>query len=133
MGNVDDQSEKQSSSCWAFNLCFPRKFKGIAQMYLFLRNLIPHNVNALTVSMTVAMIKLMSSPVLQLNKEIALPDILGIPKYDNAAISSRKMDLSYSGETMSKKCFGWQLYYKPLYPPLVRLSVTDDCHFGHIE
>ena len=91
-----------------------------------LRNVIPHNVNALTVSMTVAMIKLMSSPVLQLNKEIALPDILGIPKYDNAAISSRKMDLSYSGETMSKMA-GSSI------PTLGRPSVTDDCHFRTLD
>ena len=46
----------------------------------------------MTVSLTVAVIKLMSSPVLQLNKEIALLDILRIPKYDTAAISSGKMD-----------------------------------------
>ena len=56
-------------------------------MYLYLRSIIPHNVNALTVSLTVAVIKLMSSPVLQLNKEIALPDILRIAKYDTATIS----------------------------------------------
>ena len=46
----------------------------------------------MTVSLTVAVIKLMSSPVVQLNKEIALLDILRIPKYDNPAISSGKMD-----------------------------------------
>ena len=76
-------------------------------MYLYLRSIIPHNVNALTVSLTVAVIKLMSSPVLQLNKEIALPDILRIPKYDTATISSGKMDFYDSGGTMSKKILGY--------------------------
>ena len=80
-------------------------------MYLYLRSIIPHNVNALTVSLTVAVIKLMSSPVLQLNKEIALPDILRIPKYDTAAISSGKMDFFYSGE----QCPKMFLVYKKLF------------------
>ena len=63
-----------------------------------------------------AVIKLMSSPVVQLNKEIALPDILRIPKYDNPAISSGKMDLRevsflaggevLESKTICDKCFG---------------------------
>ena len=67
------------------------------QCFTHTLNIIPHNVNALTVSLTVAVIKLLSSPDLQLNKKIAPLDILRIPK------SSRCHSIWRNGNIVQQK------------------------------